>query len=136
MSDKNGRTWDQCKVILTDGREITGYLDTTWGHYFYFDLASGVRKMSRKDWRKAKIDVFFLDKELVAKFVPRPTLSPKEMRKIIKDRISHLATNQADKVCEILHNKVNSTTQVRKAYSYLERCLKGKTDTQIAILDF
>ncbi len=33
-----GRTWDTCTVVLPDGREIEGHLDTTWSLYFYFEL--------------------------------------------------------------------------------------------------
>lgn len=50
MRDKNGRTWDQCDVILSDGTKIVGYLDTSWGHYFYFQLEGA--------WRKGKMDTF------------------------------------------------------------------------------
>ncbi len=47
MSNHAGRTWDQCCVILPDGKEITGWLDTTWGTRFHFEI-EGL-------WRSGKI---------------------------------------------------------------------------------
>ena len=47
MSDRKGATWDRCKIILEDASEIVGYLDTSWGQYFYFQHGGS--------WRKAKI---------------------------------------------------------------------------------
>lgn len=46
FSEHGGRTWDQCRVVAKDASEHTGYLDTSWGQYFYF-RAGGC-------WRKAK----------------------------------------------------------------------------------
>lgn len=56
MTDRNGRTWDYCKVIFTDGTEHEGYLDTTWGHYFYFHIMG--EKFSTSEWRKMKHEDF------------------------------------------------------------------------------
>lgn len=53
-------TWDSCIVVGVDGKEIEGYLDTTWGHYFYFNTEDG--------WRKAKIDQFMSGSENKAIF--------------------------------------------------------------------
>ena len=36
MSNYRGRTWDSCYVVLIDGAETEGWLDTTWGERFYF----------------------------------------------------------------------------------------------------
>lgn len=36
MKNHRGRTWDTGKCILPDGIETDGWLDTTWGEYFYF----------------------------------------------------------------------------------------------------
>lgn len=46
-----GRTWDNCKVIDIDGVENKGWLDTSWGEYFYFVDNNGF-------WRKAKLQLF------------------------------------------------------------------------------
>jgi len=48
MTNYRGRTWDYAKVWLSDGREIRGYLDTTWGEYIYFEFQPG-------RWRKVSI---------------------------------------------------------------------------------
>gem|GEM_PF-5563298 len=53
MRNHRGRTWDTCRVILPDGREIKGHLDTTWSSYFYFEV-DGV-------WRNAEIFQFEKD---------------------------------------------------------------------------
>jgi hypothetical protein len=45
-------TWDYVKVILPDGKETKGHLDTTWGEYVYWQMPNG-------QWYKTKI--FFLD---------------------------------------------------------------------------
>ena len=50
MSDHRGATWDSCKVIDVKGNTHNGYLDTSWGNYFYF--------MEGTLWRKARIDKF------------------------------------------------------------------------------
>ena len=50
MSLHRGRTWDSCTVVLLDGTEIKGYLDTTWGANFYFPHGAG--------WYRGKIDEF------------------------------------------------------------------------------
>jgi hypothetical protein len=51
MTNHRGRTWDQCTVIMPDGSLETGFLDTTWGFYFYFECADG-------RWRKGDIHKF------------------------------------------------------------------------------
>lgn len=50
MSDHRGRTWDSISVILPNGQQINGYLDTTWGHYVYFVMDN--------HWRKVSLDHF------------------------------------------------------------------------------
>lgn len=50
MSDHRGATWDSCRVIDINGADHNGYLDTSWGQYFYF--------MEATLWRKARIDKF------------------------------------------------------------------------------
>lgn len=49
MRDYAGRTWDQCRVTLPDGTITEGYLDTSWGHWFYFQHGG--------QWFKGRIDV-------------------------------------------------------------------------------
>lgn len=44
-----GSTWDTCTVLDLYGNEHTGHLDTSSGHYFYFEHLG--------QWRKARIDV-------------------------------------------------------------------------------
>jgi len=37
MRDYGGRTWDSfMTIILLDGSETQGFLDTTWGNYVYY----------------------------------------------------------------------------------------------------
>ena len=50
MSMHGGKTWDSCKIIDANGKEIEGRLDTTWGFYIYFRDENG--------WRKALIARF------------------------------------------------------------------------------
>jgi hypothetical protein len=37
FSDHGGRTWDSGSVII-NGETIKVFLDTTWGHYIYFQF--------------------------------------------------------------------------------------------------
>lgn len=50
-----GRTWDLCVVIDGNGSKCDGWLDTTWGQYFYF-----VQYVTptQYEWRKAKLSLF------------------------------------------------------------------------------
>ena len=50
MLDHGGATWDRHKIIDAKCGEHTGYLDTSWGQYFYFPHDG--------QWRKARIDRF------------------------------------------------------------------------------
>jgi hypothetical protein len=56
MTGHRGATWDRCTVIDVFGVEISGYLDTSWGLYFYFPY--GQDGDSCYHWRKAKNDIF------------------------------------------------------------------------------
>ena len=60
MKDTSGRTWDCCKIFALDGTEHEGFLDTSYGHWFYFKDGD--------QWRKAKIDVYMSGLENVADF--------------------------------------------------------------------
>ena len=60
MTDHRGRTWDQCDVIDAQGVKLTGYLDTTWGHFFYFFTGT--------EWPKASIDRFMQGRDNTADF--------------------------------------------------------------------
>lgn len=60
MTDRSGRTWDQCAVVDAAGVKLTGYLDTSWGHYFYF--------MDGEQWRKARVDKFMTGFDNTADF--------------------------------------------------------------------
>lgn len=55
MAAHRGRTWDSWKLLLPDGRETFGYLDTSWGdNFFWMDPRHGY-------WMKAKIDDFKIE---------------------------------------------------------------------------
>ena len=59
----NGKgTWDYCKVIDINGKEIEGFLDTSYGQYFYFNPAN-----MWNGWRKTSFD-HFDDTELIFDF--------------------------------------------------------------------
>jgi hypothetical protein len=47
MDGHRGAVWGNCKLVDTEGREHTGYLNIVWGEYFYFEY--------RGQWRKAKM---------------------------------------------------------------------------------
>jgi hypothetical protein len=51
MTNVNGRTWDICRVHLPNGSDIKGFMDTTWGEYFYFTLDDN-------QWYKGSISKF------------------------------------------------------------------------------
>lgn len=38
MTNVRGRTWDKLSVTLLDGTKVHGWMDFTWGRYFYFQL--------------------------------------------------------------------------------------------------
>ena len=38
MKTHRGRTWDTVDIILLDGSTIQGFMDYTWGWYFYFKI--------------------------------------------------------------------------------------------------
>lgn len=50
FSEHRGRTWDKCDVIATDGSRHDGWLDTSWGMYFYFRADGAWRKAKCDDW--------------------------------------------------------------------------------------
>jgi hypothetical protein len=50
LSEHRGRMWDECDVIATDGSRHRGFLDTTWGTWFYFQVAGAWRKAKCDDW--------------------------------------------------------------------------------------
>ena len=55
MANHRGRTWDSWKLLLPNGRETYGHLDTSWGENFYWqDPRHG-------HWMKAKIDDFKIE---------------------------------------------------------------------------
>lgn len=57
MTNHRGRTWDSWKLLMPDGRESFGFLDTSWGENFYWmDTRGGC-------WMKAKIDAFKIDNQ-------------------------------------------------------------------------
>ena len=52
FKDHRGRTWDICDVIAGDGSKHNGWLDTSWGTWFYFEVEG--------KWRKARCDEFMI----------------------------------------------------------------------------
>lgn len=60
FSNRNGKTWDRIGVFDTTGNEHIGFLDTSWGLYFYF-------KYNNK-WRKALVNPIFDDNKFAADF--------------------------------------------------------------------
>ena len=45
FSQHRGATWDSLTVILPDGTEIDGHLDTSWGAWVYFEIAGKWRRV-------------------------------------------------------------------------------------------
>jgi hypothetical protein len=62
MRDHRGATWDFHTIIDTKGNRHTGYLDTSWGQYFYFQYGT--------QWRKARIDRFMNGSDNTVQFTP------------------------------------------------------------------
>lgn len=54
-----GATWDLCDIIDADGNKHDGYLDTSWGHYVYFqEHIKDAPYPASSHWRKVKLDWF------------------------------------------------------------------------------
>lgn len=64
-----GAAWDCWDVILPDGKVVNGWLDTSWGTRFYFEL-DGV-------WRRGVIDHFKAEK-------PAPHFDLRDPRKLAR----------------------------------------------------
>ena len=62
MSEHRGRTWDYCTVIAIDDSKVDGYLDTSWGQWFYF------KPFGETQWRKARVDRFMTGVDNTADF--------------------------------------------------------------------
>jgi hypothetical protein len=80
FSNRSGKTWDACEVIDVNGKMYEGWLDTSWGHYFYF-------RDHKHEWRKAKIIDFMFDtRSNKADFRPLPKNKEhsNDMRRIVQ----------------------------------------------------
>ena len=52
-----GRTWDGIDVILPDGKQIEGKVDSTWGRWVYFIDSGTCYKVSMDYNSNWKIDL-------------------------------------------------------------------------------
>ena len=46
FSSHGGRTWDAIQVVLPGGDLVDGWVDTTWGHYVYFQIGPTWRRVA------------------------------------------------------------------------------------------
>ncbi len=61
LSTHKGATWDEILVLWLDGSRLTGWVDTSWGNYVYFQVGKPWKRVSIQEqevnWDKGVLDL-------------------------------------------------------------------------------